>query len=141
MLTTLLAALGGIFGAFAKLPLWQMPMAIIGIMLAISVPSMLIAWLKLRQRNLGPILDANGWAINTRAKINIAFGSSLTSVAALPPGAHRDLTDPYAESHTGRNRSILLLILLIVAAAGWYCGTFDKALPTALKKSSWVEKK
>ena len=33
-------------------------------MLAISGPSMLIAWLKLRQRNIGPILDANGWAVN-----------------------------------------------------------------------------
>jgi len=141
VLTTLLAALGGIFGAFAKLPLWQMPMAIIGIMLAISVPSMLIAWLKLRQRNLGPILDANGWAINTRAKINIAFGSSLTSVAALPPGAHRDLTDPYAESHTSRNRLILLFVLLVVLATSWYFGTLDRVLPDALKKSSWAEKK
>ena len=45
---------------------------------------MLIAWLKLRQRNLGPILDANGWAVNARAKINIPFGGSLTAVAALP---------------------------------------------------------
>ena len=63
VLTTLLAALGGIFGAFARLPLWQMPLALIGIMLAISVPSMLIAWLKLRQRNIGPILDANGLSL------------------------------------------------------------------------------
>ena len=27
---------------------------------------------------LGPILDANGWAINARARINIPFGKSLT---------------------------------------------------------------
>jgi len=140
VLTTLLAALGGIFGAFAKLPLWQMPMALIGIMLAISIPSMLIAWLKLRQRNLGPILDANGWAINTRAKINIAFGGSLTSVAVLPPGAHRDLTDPYAESHQGRNRLILLLVLLVVLVAGWYFGAVERLLPGLLPKSGWVVK-
>jgi len=141
VLTTLLAALGGIFGAFAKLPLWQMPVAIIGIMLAISIPSMLIAWLKLRQRNLGPILDANGWAVNTRAKINIAFGGSLTSLAVLPPGSHRDLTDPYAESHAGRNRLILLALFLVTLAVGWYFGAFERLLPGVLPKSGWVEKR
>jgi hypothetical protein len=58
---------------------------------------MLLAWFKLRQRNLGPLLDANGWAVNIRARINIPFGSALTSVAALPPGARRSLADPYAD--------------------------------------------
>ncbi len=140
VLATLLAALGGIFGAFAKLSLWQMPMAVLGVMLAISVPSVLIAWLKLRQRNLGPILDANGWAVNTRAKINIPFGTSLTSVAALPPGSHRDLTDPYAHSNKGRNRLILLLVLVVVLAAAWYFGAIERVLPGVLPKSGWVQK-
>jgi len=139
VLTTLLAALGGIFGAFAKLPLWQIPLALVGIMLAISVPSMLIAWLKLRQRNLGPLLDANGWAINARARINLPFGGSLTSVAALPPGAHRDLVDPYAESQAGRNRLILLLVVLAALAAAWYFGAIERVLPGVLPKSGWVQ--
>ena len=56
-------------------------------MLVISAPSMAIAWLKLRKRNLGPILDANGWAVNAKAKMNVPFGGALTGVAALPPGA------------------------------------------------------
>ena len=58
-----------------------------GLMLLISGPSMVIAWLKLRRRNLGPLLDANGWAMNTRAKINIPFGRTLTGTAKLPPGS------------------------------------------------------
>ena len=79
---------------------------------------MLIAWLKLRQRNLGPILDANGWAINSRAKINIPFGTSLTGLAKLPEGAERALTDPYAEKKRAWIgyaivAMIVLLILLI----------------------------
>jgi hypothetical protein len=138
VLTTLLAALGGIFGAFTKLAVWQMPFALLGIILAISVPSMLIAWLKLRQRNLGPILDANGWAVNTRAKINIPFGSSLTSVATLPAGSHRDLTDPFAQSHKGRNRLIALLVVLILLAAAWYFGLIERVMPGTLPKSGWV---
>ena len=44
-----------------------MPLGLLALMLLISGPSMLLAWLKLRQRNLGPLLDANGWAINGRA--------------------------------------------------------------------------
>ena len=112
VLTTLLAALGGIFGAIAKLPPWQVPLAILGILLAISLPSMLLAWLKLRRRNLGPILDANGWAVNAKAKMNVPFGGSLTGVAALPPGSQRDLVDPFAEQKSPWPKIIVLVVLV-----------------------------
>jgi len=99
MLATALAA---ILSAFLSLPLWQMPLVLLGLvllvmLLLISGPAMLLAWFKLRQRNLGPLLDANGWAVNIRARINIPFGASLTGVAQLPAGAERSLVDPYAE--------------------------------------------
>ena len=114
VLTTLLAALGGIFGAIAKLPAWQVPLAIVGILLAISLPSMLLAWLKLRRRNLGPILDANGWAVNAKAKMNVPFGGSLTGVAALPPGSQRDLVDPFAEKKSPWPKIIVLVFVLVL---------------------------
>jgi len=82
---------------FLSLIWWQMPIAIAGLLLLISGPSMIMAWFKLRQRNLSPILDANGWAINTRARVNLPFGRSLTSVAVLPEGSRQNLSDPYAE--------------------------------------------
>ena len=97
-------AVGAIGGALAtvlaglfSLHWWQLPFAIAGMMLIISGPSVLLAWFKLRSRNLGPILDANGWAINARARINIPFGTSLTQLAQLPANAERALADPYAE--------------------------------------------
>jgi hypothetical protein len=107
---------------FARLPVWQMPLVIAGILLLVSGPSMVIAWLKLRGRTLGPILDANGWAVNARAKINIPFGGALTSLAMLPPGSERALRDPYAEKKSGRK--LLVFLLLVAAAAGvlWYTG-------------------
>ena len=58
---------------------------------------MFLAYLKLRKRNLGPILDANGWAINNVAKMNIPFGRSLTDLPQLPPGSQRSLEDPFAD--------------------------------------------
>lgn len=91
--TALAAVIGGLFA----LAWWQIPLALGGLLLAISGPSMLLAWFKLRSRNLGPILDANGWAINARARINIPFGTSLTQLAQLPSNAERSLVDPYAE--------------------------------------------
>ena len=51
----------------------------------------------MRKRNLGPILDANGWAINAKAKINVPFGERLTAIAKLPGGASLNSNDRYAE--------------------------------------------
>ena len=72
--------------SFFGLGIW-MPLGVLGVILVISGPSMAIAWLKLRQRNLAPLLDANGWAINSHAKLNVRFGEALTKVATLPKGA------------------------------------------------------
>lgn len=93
-------ALASVVTGFLGLKAWQMPLALFGLMLIISGPAMAMAFFKLRNRNLGPILDANGWAVNTRARINIPFGTALTHIAKLPEGAERALSDPYAEKKT-----------------------------------------
>lgn len=90
-------ALASVVTGLIGLKFWQVPLALFCLMMAVSGPSMVIAWIKLRQRNLGPILDANGWAVNSRAKINIPFGTSLTGMAKLPEGSARALADPFAE--------------------------------------------
>jgi hypothetical protein len=104
------------------------PAGIAGIVLAISAPSMLLASMKLRRRNLGPLLDANGWAINALTRINIPFGAALTERAALPPGAERSLADPYAEP---RRPWWLLVVIAALAAlvAAWTLGALDDYLP------------
>ncbi len=107
--------LGGFVAGFLGLGFF-MPVGILAILLAISGPSMLIAWLKLRQRNLGPILDANGWAINGRVKINMPLGAALTDQAELPKNARRTLDDPYAEKSSPWRFWILLGLLLVIAA-------------------------
>jgi hypothetical protein len=98
---------------------WQMPLALIGLMLLISGPAVILAWFKLRSRNLGPILDANGWAVNARARINIPFGTSLTQMAQLPEGAQRALTDPYAEKERPWKTYAVLAAIAFAALAWW----------------------
>ena len=115
------AALGALLEAFFGLGLW-MPLGVVGLMLLISGPSMLIAWLKLRQRNIGPLLDANGWAVNANAKINVPFGASLTRIAALPKGSNLDLIDPFAEKKTPWGTIIVVLALVGVLAWLWHSG-------------------
>jgi len=132
------AALGYLLQAFFGLGAW-MPAGVVVLVLSISGPSMVIAWLKLRQRNLGPILDANGWAVNTRARLNIPLGRSLTSVATLPASARLSAVDPFAETKHGRNIAVAVAVLAAVGGL-WYTGLFDSLLPARLQRSAWTRK-
>ena len=115
------AVLVAVFTKFIELG-WWIPVGILGIVMAISGPSMLIAWLKLRQRSLGPILDASGWAINGRMRVNVPLGGSLTLRARLPAGSERRLRDPYAEGRTGWTLAWLGLLVVAAVAAAWRLG-------------------
>jgi hypothetical protein len=120
--TMLVAVLSGI----VKLTWWQIPIVAAGIILLISLPSVLLAWLKLRKRNLGPILDANGWAVNARAKINIPFGASLTAAARLPENSERSLADPFAEKRSPWGLYLVLAALLVAALILWRHGYLSR---------------
>ncbi len=121
-------AIGGILASIVSgllgLKLWQMPLALIGLMLLVSGPAMVMAWFKLKKRNLGPILDASGWAINARVRINIPFGTSLTGLAELPEGTHRSLTDPFADKKLVWPYYVLVAAGICALIGLWYMGLF-----------------
>ncbi|HEX9105299.1 MAG TPA: hypothetical protein VF997_23980, partial [Polyangia bacterium] len=125
------AMVTGVMSTFFGLGMW-MPLGLLALMLLISGPAVLLAYLKLRQRNLGPLLDANGWAINGRARINVPFGGALTDVASLPKGAERSMKDPYAEKHQPWRLYMFLLLLAAVGLA-WYVGRLDRYLPKSIR--------
>lgn len=139
------AALATIASAFMDLAWWQMPLVILGILLLISVPSVIITAMKLRRRTLGPILDANSWAINARAKINISLGKAYTKMPQKPSGSKRIGKDLYAEKSGISRKIVFTVLLLAIAATGgflWHkynCDTAKKAdagtdIPVAEKK-------
>lgn len=123
--------LATVFSKFVELPAWEVPLVVIALMFTVSLPSVLITWMKLRQRNLGPLLEANGWAINRRVKINVPFGTALTERARLPAGAVVQATDPYGEQHPIRTRAIVYAILLVLAAAVLLVARYEGSWPFA----------
>jgi len=108
------AAFGMLLNAVAGIALWEIPLLIIGIILLISLPSVVIASMKLRMRNLGPLLDANSWAVNTRAKLNFKLGSLLTRSAKIPFGSKHS-PDKFEEKKSPFKIFLLAIIIGVVA--------------------------
>jgi len=115
-------AITSIVSGFLGLVWWKMPLALLGLMLIISGPSMVIAYLKLRKRNVAPLLDANGWAINARAIVNIQFGNTLTHLAELPKGAIVNYNDPFTKKKKPMVGIVFLISMLIgsLLFLAWY---------------------
>ena len=112
-------ALSGLVDSLSGLG-WKLILVFIGIILVISGPSMIIAWLKLRRRNIAPLLNANGWAINAASKISIPFGDTLTDIAKYPV---LKLKDPYAKTGLSCFWKWVISILSVgVVALGLWLG-------------------
>ena len=117
-LGTFVATLFGYFSGIISLGPIAIIGALLGLLLLVSGPSIVLAYIKLRKRNLGPILDAGGWAINAKAKINVPFGTVLTQTAVLPQGSQRDLLDPYAEKKSPWPKLVVFAILIYLIFTG-----------------------
>lgn len=111
-LFTAVAAIAGYVTGLFSLPFWQLCLAVVGLLLIISGPSVVIAWLKLRRRNLGPLMDACGWAVNARARINVPFGAKLTDIAQLPKGSTMSTDDRFGQRPSAWPKLLLTAIVI-----------------------------
>lgn len=116
-------ALTSIFKGIFDLEWWQIIAAFAGILLVISGPAMIMAWLKLRRRNIAPLLNANGWAINAASKISIPFGETLTDIARFPK---LKIKDPYARKGipTWKKWVISVSLVVVVLVVLWLGNIF-----------------
>lgn len=117
-------ALASIFKGLFALSWWQLIILFVGIILVISGPAMVMAWMKLRRRNIAPLLNANGWAINATSKISIPFGETLTEIAKYPK---MKLDDPFAKKglKTWQKWCLTILMLIVVIAGLWIANVFS----------------
>ena len=111
-------ALVAVFEGLAELSWWKLILVFVGILLAISGPAMILAWMKLRRRNIAPLLNANGWAVNASSKISIPFGETLTDSAKFPK---LKLQDPYKKAGipVWKKWMITIAILAVVFTGLW----------------------
>ncbi|MGN0195623.1 MAG: hypothetical protein ACI4AE_04115 [Candidatus Cryptobacteroides sp.] len=111
-------ALASIVKGFVSLTWWQVLLVFAGLVLVISGPAMVMAWLKLRRRNIAPLLNANGWAINASSKISILFGETLTDIARFPK---LKMKDPYARKGMApwKRWALGIATVAVILAALW----------------------
>lgn len=108
-------------GAVALWP-WKLLLVLLALMLIISLPSVILTWIRLRHRDLGPVLNANGWAMNAASYVRVKFGKTLTQLARFPLLAN---VDEKAKKARRRTRTTIITVLVVLAAAAfclWYFG-------------------
>lgn len=109
------SALVTLFTGLASLEWWELLMVFVGLLLLVSGPSMVLAWLKLRRRNIAPLLNANGWAINAASKISIPFGETLTDMAKFPKVK---LKDPFEKKMPAWKKFCIWVLCIGVVFCG-----------------------
>ena len=106
-------ALASVAKGWISLTWWQQIIVFVCILLIISGPSMIMAWMKLRRRNLAPVLNANGWAINADSIISVPFGLKLTEQVRFP-----FTKNPAKKNPVGK--IFLVILLLIILGLGGF---------------------
>ena len=77
------AACAGIGGLIAGLPWWKTAIGVLLVILAVSLPSVILAWFKLRRRDIGAVLNACGWAVNRPLRFSQKLAKRFTRRACL----------------------------------------------------------
>jgi hypothetical protein len=86
-LAALSSALAYIAKSLTGVPLWKILIGIGGSLLAVMLPITIVAFFKLRKRDLSAILEGSGWGINARMKLTHQQGWFFTEKPKHPPGS------------------------------------------------------
>lgn len=107
-----IAAVGSMFtylaGTIANLSVWRVLIGVGGALAAVIVPMTVLAFIKLRRRELSSILEGSGWAINARMRLTRAQCREFTQTPHLPPGSVR----------LRKRRWLWIVMPLVVVAVG-----------------------
>ena len=128
------AACGSLLSILTKTPLWQTLLGVAAIILLVSLPSVVLAWFRLRARDLGAILNAGGWAVNRPLTFSIGLARTFTRPAKMPVGC-AVARDPYASHGWLKLLAALVLAAGIAAGVCWKlgclpcCKSCEKAAP------------
>jgi len=100
---------------------WVIPLGVALVILAVSLPSVIITFFKLRGRDFAPLLNAGGWIVNHPVRITFKLGRCFTREGVLPPKSRRQFKDPYADNSTTILKCLFYAVLLGgLAFGGWW---------------------
>jgi len=110
------SALAYVVSALAKVEALNVIAALSSIVVAVAALSAFLAWLKLRRRDMAPLLEANGWALNAHMGVTARLGHVFTRIPALPAEAVFERVDALVlPGGTRPTRRRILLALLVLA--------------------------
>ena len=89
---------------------WHIVAALVGAVLLVMVPTCIVAYLKLRKRDLSAILEGAGWGINARMRLTYTQGRFFTRRPRYPKGARG--------VHYFLWRCVIVTALLVAICAG-----------------------
>jgi len=123
------AALGSSFAfitrTIAQVKWWHLVAVLAGMLAVLCIPLILLAIMKLTRRNLSPLLEASGWAINGRIKVSPAMGFLFTNPAAFPQDARRhrkDFVKRYAQFVGRRSKIVRYGLAALIAIVCFFIG-------------------
>lgn len=119
-LSFIASAAAGIAAAITQTPLWKTALIVLGFICVVSIPNVILTWLKLRSRDLAPILNASDWAINRTIGFTAGLGKFFTQRASYI--GKRIICPPMRDRHTLRNTLLIVFVLIIALAAAWWYG-------------------
>ena len=126
-----LAALGSSFAYITKSMKGVQPhhvlLVVLGILAVLLGPSIVIAWFRLRRRDLTALLEASGWAVNVRIRVRGKLGRLFTHEPDLPKGSLKERRDLVARFTKDVGRQAInwtrVTILCLSAATLIFGGT------------------
>lgn len=93
------------------------------VLLLLILPSLVIGFIRLRKRDIGMILEACGWAINGRMRINLGLARELTHIGKLPPGS-LVINHAYINREARKRRRAFFTIFftasMVTAVVSWW---------------------
>ncbi len=121
------AALGSSFAYVTKALSQVKPVHILaalgGISAVVLLPGIIAGFIRIRKRDMSVLLEASGWAVNARMRMNAVLGRLFTHLPNLPKDARKERRDivikfvkdfGYAPLRSRKVAITILIILLIV---------------------------
>ncbi len=107
------AGLGASFAYITKtlsgLAWWKILLGLGGAVMAVIIPTCIIAFLKLKRRDLSSIIEGSGWAVNARMRLSFRLGRFFTRHMPYPKGSRGTWRIPWG----------WIIFLVLLAGALW----------------------